>query len=478
MTKNNRLIAIYDFEIFPYALGDVLTWNVRSAMRCIEEKREFVDIYICMDEHHPAGIYQRGLINKENYDLFFSELYSAFGTHPKLGNIYIYRNRESLLEQLSLVNHSDAVNRDAIHEYLEILKYSGNGTVFDKAFRFLERKIRIKSISKKLIQYVVPFSLKEAVNKVVSHESALNEYFIKYIHSHQAINQFAENRGSIPCLNAALGCQPDVDELILTRLSGKKIVTFHLRLRRLDAGYGGDHSYDRDSNYLEWYDFLRLASIKYPDITFVALGRLQEKPLQLLTLPNVLSLRVLGMGLGHELTLMLRSELFIGSSSGFAAYANFSKIPYFITKMNTGACHAYDIPNGAEKLPFATDKQKLIYEQESSHLLMTLLENGIDIQVNSTQSAAISLPHNQSSTTRRFYIDSRHRNDETIFLMKSYIEQAGVALDQGHEHDARIILQKIRDNFDEACMDNDDFQALWSSMSDKIGKTDDSLIVA
>ena len=58
---------------------------------------------------------------------------------------------------------------------------------------------------------------------------------------------------------------------------------------------------------------------------FVVVGRLQEKPLELLRLPNVISLRTLGLGLGHELTLMLRCDLFIGTSSGFAAMANFSR---------------------------------------------------------------------------------------------------------------------------------------------------------
>ena len=89
------------------------------------------------------------------------------------------------------------------------------------------------------------------------------------------------------------------------------------------------------------------------------MGRvLQEKPLEMLRLPNVTSLRVYGMGLGHELTLMLRSNLFIGSSSGFAAYANFTAIPYFITRMNPGSCQAYAIPDGSNYLPFAKKNQQ------------------------------------------------------------------------------------------------------------------------
>src|SRR5205823_1140286 len=107
MQYSDRLIAIYDFEFFPYALGDVLTWNVRTAMRCEELGKKAADLYLCLDERYPASIYQRGLVNPDNFDLFFSELYGAFGTNPKLGNIHIFRNRETMLEQLSLVTGGD-----------------------------------------------------------------------------------------------------------------------------------------------------------------------------------------------------------------------------------------------------------------------------------------------------------------------------------------------------------------------------------
>lgn len=50
MTSNKNITAIYDFELFPFALGDVLTWNVRTAMRCKELGRKKVDIYLCADE--------------------------------------------------------------------------------------------------------------------------------------------------------------------------------------------------------------------------------------------------------------------------------------------------------------------------------------------------------------------------------------------------------------------------------------------
>ena len=64
--------AVYDFELMPYALGDVLTWNVQTAIRCEELGRDRVDTYICMDDRHPASIYQKDLVTAENSHLFFN----------------------------------------------------------------------------------------------------------------------------------------------------------------------------------------------------------------------------------------------------------------------------------------------------------------------------------------------------------------------------------------------------------------------
>jgi len=151
----------------------------------------------------------------------------------------------------------------------------------------------------------------------------------------------------------------------------------HMRLRRVDAGYGAIVTYGRDADFLEWYEFLKATQRSHPEIQFVVLGRLQEKPLELLALPNVLSLRSLGLGLGHELTLLLQSDLFVGSSSGFAAMANFCPVPYFVTQVSAQSCRAYGIEPGARRLPFASERQTLVYEPESRELLARLLESAL-----------------------------------------------------------------------------------------------------
>lgn len=429
--------AIYDFELMPYALGDVLTWNVQTAIRCKNLGRKQVDVYICMDERYPASIYQRGTISADNCALFFNELFAAFGTHPKLGEIFVYRHRETMLEQLYEVSKADPASAAALADYECALANRNN-------------------------------------------ESALIDYFTKYIYYHEGINAFAKKHEGIPLLRPSLGCGPDVNGLINKCLAGKKIVAIHMRLRRLDAGYGGEHTYTRDSDFLEWYEFLREAGEKYPAVQFVAMGRLQEKPLELLRLPNVMSLRMIGLGLGHELTLMLRSDLFIGTSSGFAAMANFSEIPYFITKMNRESCNAYRIEPGCERLPFAKERQILVYEPETRGLLMRLLEQGLTGKLRDSTADTPALdptidvrgwewersqwlhPH---ATTSRFFIDDTYSDKETAFLLWPKIEAARTALNEGAAEQARIILKRISTNFPRTCRKFPEFLQLWMKVA-------------
>jgi hypothetical protein len=417
------LCAIYDFELAPYALGDVLTWNVQSAVRCEELGRHQVDIFVCADERFPSSIFQRGLVTAENCALFFSDLFGAFGTHPRPGNLYRYRRREELVQRLRELASNDAANAHLLADYEHALANRHDDEV-------------------------------------------LIGYFARQVHSHERINDFAKRHGRIPLLRASAGCEPDVAGLVAKRFAGKRIVTIHVRLRSLDVGYGGEHTYGRDSDFLEWYEFLREAGTKYPDVQFIVLGRLQEKPLELLRLPNVLSLRPLGLGLGHELTLMLRSDLFMGTSSGFATMANFSEVPYFITKMTRESCKAYRIEYGAERLPFATNRQFLVYEPETRESLMRLLERGLEgvpprggapspvldptIDVRSWEWER-SLWLHPGATTSRYFTNDAYREKETAFLLWPKLMEAQKEWRNGFEDRAWAILERIEANFSRVC---------------------------
>jgi len=417
--SNLPYCAIYDFELLPYALGDVLTWNVQTARRCEEAGRSKVDIYICHDPRQPANIYQRGLVVPENAGLFFNELFGAFGTHPLLGNTHLFSSRDELLERLRQVSAGDAVNESVLADYERVLAGRED-------------------------------------------EEALKKYFIRYIYSHEQLNAFAERHGRIPLLVASRGCEPDVQGLLSTVLAGKRIVLIHPRLRRLDAGLGGGHTHSRDSDFLEWLEFVRHAETLHPEVQFVVAGRLQEKPLELLRRPNVMSLRALGFGLGHELTLMLKADLFIGTSSGFAAMANFCELPYFITHMNAESCNAYAIKQGATKLPFAQPNQVLVYERETSEMLLRLLKEGLSLPlrgqamapiVRQTDACARTFQRQRrewlqpGATTYRFFLDDTYVDQETAFLVSPKVQEAFVQLEGGNAAQAHTIAARIATNF-------------------------------
>jgi hypothetical protein len=420
MNPAHAYAAIYDFALLPYALGDVLTWNVQTAIRAAEAGRGQVDVYICADPRYPSNIYQRGLVVEENSFLYFNELLGAFGTHPSLGNIHVFTSRDQMLERLRALSESDAVVLEAVHDYETTL---GNSDSLD------------------------------------THN---NIYFRKYIYSHAKLNEYHAQRGAIPLLVASRGCEPDVEGVMTRLLGGKRVVVIHPRLRRLDHGMGGDHTYRRDSDFLEWHEFLRGAAINHPEVQFVVVGRLQEKPLELLRLANVTNLRTLGLGLGHELTLMQRADLFIGTSSGFAAMANFSSVPYFITRMTKGSCDAYAIPDGASSLPFAAPNQILVYDEETAALLKTLLEKGLSLpprgaprsgptrqteidpaEFSSSRGAWLSA----NATTGRFFTDDDYADQEAAFLVAPRIADAAEALGMGDVAKAGEIARRVNASF-------------------------------
>jgi hypothetical protein len=437
MTGRNYC-AVYDFGLFPYALGDVLTWNVQTAIRCEELGRERVDAYICVDERQPPNLFQRDLITADNCELFFNEVFGAFGTHPKPGNIFVYRHRDEMLERLRETCTDDSANSEDLAEY-------------GRALADYQRALAIRENGKSVL---------------VGWPTLMIEYFTKSIHSHERINAYAAAQGRIPLSRPSMGCEPDVTGLLAKRFAGNRIVAIQMRLRRLDTGYGAEHTHWRDSDFLEWYEFLKDAGKTHPDVQFVVMGRLQEKPLELLRLPNVLSLRTLGLGLGHELSLLLRSDLFIGTSSGFAALANFSEVPYFVTRMNDTACKAYRIEPGTKRLPFATDRQFLVYEPETRELLAKLLDRGLQgvppragtpgistagaIDVRSWQWEQSRWLH-PGATTSRFFTDDCYSDKETAFLVWPRIKEASVAWRMGMKDRAWTILHRIETSFPRMC---------------------------
>jgi len=190
----------------------------------------------------------------------------------------------------------------------------------------------------------------------------------------------------------------------------------------------------------------------------------------------VMSLRTLGFGLGHELTLMLRADLFIGTSSGFAAMANFTEAPYYITRMSRESCKAYEIEFECDRLPFATERQRLIYEPESKDLLLRLLEQGLAgvpprgpgrnprldpaIDVRSWEWERAQWRH-PGATSARYSLDETYRNKETAFLVWPKLKEARDAWRKGlRKAEVWSELHRIDTHFPRLCANFPEFLRL------------------
>jgi hypothetical protein len=82
----------------------------------------------------------------------------------------------------------------------------------------------------------------------------------------------------------------------------------------------------------------------------------------------------LGIGLGHELALLHRADLFMGSSSGFATMATFCNKSYFITNIQDLFSQYIDVPVGGRHYPFADENQILYWEKENQDVLLEYFE--------------------------------------------------------------------------------------------------------
>lgn len=369
-------ISIYDFELYPYALGDVLTWNIRSAIKCQQAGLDKVQIYICVDRKSPVGIFQKNIINQKNYQKFFSDLRPAFDTHPCLQGIEIFESRALLISRLENIYTTHPKCQDEINLYRRAVDaLAESKTQKAQALDRMHSSIALNTILPKIL----PRGLKTFIKRVAfPYKQRLIDHFSSVVSSHLEINKFYEITGSVPVLCPQENEVVELTKFLQKEFKNKCIVAFHCRLRALDLEYGGEESYHRDSSFFEWYEFLLEAQTRHPNVVFFAMGRAEEKPKAMMRLRNVYSLRDFGMNLGHELALILsRADFFLGSSSGFAACANFSKTPYAITKMTDVACGVYDISFGDSSLPFASESQVLIYKQETSELLETVLEKSV-----------------------------------------------------------------------------------------------------
>jgi hypothetical protein len=190
--------AVYDFDLMPYALGDVLTWNVQTAIRCEEAGRDAVDVHICLDQRYPSSIYQSDMIRPTTAGC--SSMSCSARSAPTRG---------------SATSSSTAAATTRC-------RGSGGG-----GRRPCERRGAVPTMSMRW---------PSATTKTNG------AYFTKYIHYHKGINAFAAKHGRIPCCRPAWAASRTLPACSARHLSGKRVVLVHVRQRPPGSGYGGAHT--------------------------------------------------------------------------------------------------------------------------------------------------------------------------------------------------------------------------------------------
>jgi hypothetical protein len=394
---------IYDFSLFPISLGDILTWGVKSALRASAVGRSKVHIHAVCDPQK-AGF---NPLQTSTFlvDLFVAEAMPVFYSHPFFASLSLYRSREEFLENFSRLAERDPVARAVYEENLE---------------RFKDRKN--------------------------AHRTC--QYFNKLCSFHDDINEYHKQHGSYPKVGCLQDCLTDWHALQAQFPAETFWVTLQFRLRKLDVGMPviTADGYSRDAPFETWYEFLAESARLYPHVRFVTLGRLQEKPLELLRLSNVVSLRTLGMTLGHEIAALLNSDLYMGSPSGFAQAAHLSDVPYDIFNCNEEGCRHYGVPLGTERLPIATARQRLHYGMEDPATLLKALDVALHESPKKIELPGL-LETNRTKSTERFFISDERSDDELTTILSSRLKAAALAIERGEYGPAREGLKKLADSF-------------------------------
>ena len=313
--SHERFAGLIDFSYQHYALGDALTTQVNLACLAKEAGCSAIDLHLIVDPVFPAAPTQ-GFINSENYRVHVDNLLPAFLCLPGLGSLRLVR--DSMAAGLTLL---------------------------------------------RLVASRAPMwpSLREHLRHAMS-----------YPMGHEIINAFYRREGYLPRLGPPRGYGRWARSFLAKHWGGRFAVCINPRQSRLAAVPATTY---RDSPLEEWHAFIDAAGARYPDVHFFMLGGFPEWDSTLARRANVSIPRVMGLTLAHELALIASSDLFMGTSSGFATMATFCGAPYVITNIEQAFAPYAGIPANAPRYPFATELQHLDWRREDARMLMEHLES-------------------------------------------------------------------------------------------------------
>lgn len=313
---SDSLYGFVDYRNFPYALGDTLTLLMNmEVLRQLEGKQDIVQLILT----YPGspGSRLQPFVNRNNFRNFLIELFPAFLFSPNTSSLNFTESRPFFHYRLV----QSTLRRDAVW----------------------------------------PGILAQARGSMD---------FI----SHRRINKFFLKNGHLPRLAAPERLRLRAREHLRTLFAGKSLVTVNLRNSKSSYFFSAPH---REANILEWEKFFRLTALSHPEVMFLVVGSFSEWSRSLLDFPNVAISRRLGLGLADELSLLLQSRLFMGSSSGFSALATFSTVPYVITNFEPGAAKYVGLGVGERRYPFAEQNQVILWGQEQASELHRELREAV-----------------------------------------------------------------------------------------------------
>lgn len=308
---SGEIVGLFDYTYMPIALGDTFTSLIKMSILAHRNKASTLRLYVNFD----GGGFQflQRFVDESNYRVHLSNILPAFRFSPMPTSLHIC-NRPS---DMNSIFFSSVLKR----------------------------------------QTTWP-SLRQHLNR-------LPDYY-----SHSDINAFYRQFGFIPQLSTPSDQVKRTDHLVAKHFAGKFLVTVHIRQR---AFMDNMSCLYRDSSIETWYRFFDIIAKKYPSVVFLNVGSFVEWERCLARKPNVVISRLKGMDVADEVSLLLRSNLFMGTSSGFSAAATFSSVPYVITHYDPNAASAVELSIG-QNYPFATEHQTLSWSPESTEELVSQFE--------------------------------------------------------------------------------------------------------
>lgn len=322
--------AFLDFAGSPYALGDILTWNMRICAEALYAGKKLTDVWVLSDPENPANKYQF-YINGLNHQKFLLDLAPALFTNPMLNNIHFLQERAELEKE-----------------------------IFDC-------HIKEEPFFPNLTKYVEGFRLKNALYS-----------------NHDLINKWYAENGWVPKLALPKGVRTWAENFLKSYNPNSFIVTVHLRNRKYETDTFAADVF-RDADFQVWSDFFDRACTRFPQVTFLLVGRPIEWPREFYRRSNLIPIKSLGYGLMEELAMIQCCDLFMATNSGPAVMAVFSETPYVIFQRNENASitsQFWGVEHGAERLPFGTEHQTVFWGETKVEDIERELSAKMDVLYN------------------------------------------------------------------------------------------------